>query len=142
MTIENTLERIAQSNERLERLLEQLLDRNHAQQELPLAPAPAPAPAPVVTVPTPAAVPAAAPAPAPVPEAIPAFAVPPAPAAEPALPFNDSKGLIAYCMEKYRTLGPIKGGMIQSILLEMGVSNIAALPAEKYAAFFAKVEAL
>ena len=68
--------------------------------------------------------------------------MPPVPEAPPACPFNDSKGLIAYCMEKYRTLGPIKGGMIQNILLEMGVSNIGVLPADQYVAFYNRVEAL
>ena len=45
-------------------------------------------------------------------------------------------------MEKYRVLGPVKGGLIQSILLEMGVTNINAVPAERFAEFYSKVEAI
>ena len=45
-------------------------------------------------------------------------------------------------MEKYRVLGPVKGGLIQSILLEMGVTNINAVPTERFAEFYSKVEAI
>ena len=133
MSIEQTLERIAQSNERVERLMESLISVME-NMELPLpeakeAPAPAPIPAPEPT-------PAPAPAPAP------AFIMPPLPAPAPAAPFADSAGLVKYCMEKYRTLGPVKGGLIQSILLEMGVTNINAVPAERFAEFYGKVEAI
>ncbi len=49
---------------------------------------------------------------------------------------------MTYCMEKYKALGPVKGGNIQTILLSMGLSNIKSLPADKYADFYARVEAL
>ena len=138
MSIEQTLERIAMSNERMERLLESLISVME-NMELPLPEAketPAPAPAPT-------------PAPAPAPTPTPAFVMPPIPEPTPApapavpvAPFTDSASLVKYCMEKYRVLGPIKGGLIQSILLEMGVTNINAVPAERFAEFYGKVEAL
>lgn len=49
---------------------------------------------------------------------------------------------MAYCMEKYKVLGPTKGGMIQQILLEMGVNNLTALTPAQYGTFYEKVEAL
>jgi hypothetical protein len=74
-----------------------------------------------------------------------AAAVPmPTPAAPAAggAPFTDQAGLMTYVMEKYKALGPIKGAMIQSKLLELGCANIKALPVEKYGTFHAAVEAL
>jgi len=82
------------------------------------------------------------PAPAPVEAlAVPAFA---APASSPAVPvpFNDEKSLMAYCMSKYKELGPVKGGLIQQVLTDLGVSHLSALTADKYEAFFKKVETL
>lgn len=133
MTIESLLERIAVSCERQERLIEQLLGHSDNQQELlevvketvehiqeevaeieiPAAPAAAPAP----TVP------------------------PPSSASAPAV-FADQKAFMDYCMAKYKALGPIKGGMIQQILIDLGASSIMGLPAEKWAEFRAKVEML
>jgi hypothetical protein len=49
---------------------------------------------------------------------------------------------MAYCMAKYKALGPVKGGLIQQALTELGCANIKALTADKYEAFNAKVEAL
>jgi hypothetical protein len=103
---------------------------------LPFSAQPVPVPVPVpqaIPVP-PAAVPAPAapaPIPVPVPPAVPAAGAP-----------TDQKSLMDYCMAKYRLLGPVKGGMIQGILTELGCANIHSLPVEKYAEFFAKVEAL
>lgn len=136
MSIEQTLERIAISAERSELLLSKILES--------LDNAPAQVPAPIPAAPAPAPMPAAAPAPIPVPPAAPAPAPAPAPMppAAGALPFHDTKTLVGYCMEKYRTLGPIRGGMIQNVLNEMGCANANAVPAERYAEFFAKVEAL
>ena len=136
MSIEQTLERIAQSNERIERLMESLISVME-NMELPLpeakeAPAPDPVPTPE---PTPAPVPAFVMPPLPEPTPAPTPAVPDA-------PFADSAGLVKYCMEKYRVLGPVKGGLIQSILLEMGVTNINAVPVERFAEFYGKVEAI
>lgn len=124
---------------------------------------------PVVAVHTPVAVPApVASSPAPVAVAVPVAVSPvvveapkpvvtpvvvePAPvviaqpvpvAASPSnLPFNDSKGLIAYMMEAYKTLGPIKGGEIQGVLAGFGKSNINEVTPDLYAAVYAAVEAL
>ena len=49
---------------------------------------------------------------------------------------------MAYCMEKYKVLGPAKGGMIQQVLIEMGVNNLSALTAAQYGEFYRKVEAI
>jgi len=49
---------------------------------------------------------------------------------------------MAYCMEKYKSLGPAKGGMIQNVLLEMGVNNLSALTPAQYGEFVTRVEAL
>ena len=57
-------------------------------------------------------------------------------------PFSDEKGLLAYCMEKYRTLGPTKGGLIQQVLTQFGHNNIKALTVDQYADFYAEIEKL
>ena len=93
-------------------------------------PEPLPVPAAPAVPPVIAAVPA--PAPAPAAPAIPVTAA----------PFTDNKGLMAYCMSKYSTLGPVKGGQIQQILIGMGHQNLNSIPAEQYGEFFTKVEAL
>ncbi len=68
----------------------------------------------------------------------------PAPAAAPAapLPFHDQLSLMTYVMTKYKELGPAKGGLIQGVLSEFGISHVSALPIDQYAAFYLKVEAL
>ena len=77
---------------------------------------------------------------------MPAFAMPPAavPAAEPApqfnaAPFNDVKGLMAYTMEKYKALGPAKGGAIQDVLNSMGCAALGNLQPAQYTEFHQKV---
>jgi hypothetical protein len=131
MTIESLLTSIAAS-------LSRIADAMEGQTTVPAA-APAPAPAPVPTyVPVPAPVPPMPPAPTPAP-------LPPAPTAAPSAvvaPFNDAKGLMDYVMTKYKALGPIKGGMIQQVLLELGHSTMSSVPASQYADFYLKVEAL
>lgn len=47
-----------------------------------------------------------------------------------------------YVMAKYKALGPVKGGMIQSVLTSLGVTNINEVKPEQYAAFHAGVEAI
>jgi hypothetical protein len=126
MTLEAALSDIANS---LRRIADHL-DAVPAPQPAPVVEAPAPAP--VVEAPAPAPVPAPAPQPAPAPAPAPASAGVP----------TDAKSLQEYCMGKYRALGPVKGGMIQGILTELGCTNIHSLPVEKYAEFHAKVEAL
>jgi hypothetical protein len=99
------------------------------------------APAPVA--PTPAPVVQAAPvAAAPVMPAPPAFVAPaPAPVATGA-PFSDGKGLIDYVMGAYKSMGPQKGAMIQSVLTGMGYQNINDVKPEHYGQLFTGIEAL
>jgi len=101
-----------------------------------------PNPAPMVQVPQmvmPAPVPAApaAPVPAPMVSAPVVAAV-----ASPSSPFTDAKGLLAYVMEAYKALGPIKGGQIQGVLTALGYNNINEVKPEHYAALHQGVEAL
>ena len=132
MSIETNLASIAKS-------LETLVTHLTADKQ----PAPAAAPAPMAMMPNPAPVPAPAPA-------VPAFAMPlpaaaptPAPApAGPAAPFTDGKGLMEYVMGKYRALGPVKGGMIQNVLSEIGCKNINEVQPAQYGEFHARVEAI
>jgi len=133
MSIETNLASIAKS-------LETLVTHLTADKQ------PAPAVPMVQYTPTPAA---PAPAPAPAVPAVPAFAMPlpaaaaPAPApAAPAAPFTDGKGLMEYVMGKYRALGPVKGGMIQNVLSEIGCKNINEVQPAQYGEFHARVEAI
>ena len=135
MTIEQTLESINAGIQQLVSGQQQLLaalhtpQANHAQ--VPQSPAPVPqAPAPV-----PAPQPAYAPAPP-----NPAPSAPAVPAG--AAPFADAKGLMDYAMQKYQQLGPVKGGMIQSILMGMNTPNINMLQPAQYAEFYSKVESI
>jgi len=133
MSIETNLASIAKS-------LETLVTHMTADKQ------PAPAPAPSMTpnqVPQMAMMPPPALARAP---AVPAFAMPlPAPAPAPvgpAAPFTDGKGLMEYVMGKYRALGPVKGGMIQNVLSEIGCKNINEVQPAQYGEFHARVEAI
>jgi|PlaIllAssembly_1097288.scaffolds.fasta_scaffold01303_7 hypothetical protein len=137
MSLESTLERVAISAERSELLLAKLLTAIEDLAEAVGNTTNEPAPRPQVPAPVPAAPVEAPPAPPPAP--VPT--VPVTPAAGGA-PFTDQAGLMTYVMEKYKALGPTKGAMIQSKLLELGCANIKALPVDKYAAFHAAVEAL
>jgi hypothetical protein len=123
MTIEKTLDRIADSLDKIAAALTLPDDK-----QLPL--------------PLPAAAPEAVPAPVPIPVPVPPTPVPPAAPAPAAGVPTDQKSIMDYVMMKYRALGPVKGGMIQGVLTELGCANIHSLPPEKYADFFAKVEAL
>ena len=112
------------------------------------APSATPVPAPVVTptAPAPAPTPAAA-SPSNVMPPPPSFAPPVAPpvAAAPAptgVPFNDAKGLMAYVMASYQTLGPQKGAQIQTVLSGLGVQNINDVKPEQYAALYNGIEQL
>ena len=101
----------------------------------PLTPPVAAAPAPVVQSPV-----ATMPPP-------PSFAAPVAPpvVAAPAptgVPFNDAKGLMAYVMASYQTLGPQKGAQIQTILSGLGVQNINDVKPEQYPALYNGIEQL
>lgn len=117
------------------------------------APAPVPTPAPVEPVlqtvsvampeapfPTVSAAPASTlTAPVAV-QAAPAAAAP-ATASPSNLPFSDKPSMIKWIMEKYKNLGP-RGSEIQNVLNSIGHANINDVPAEKYAALVAGVEAL
>lgn len=58
------------------------------------------------------------------------------------VPFTDAKGLVAYMMDSYRTLGPIKGAEIQGVLAGVGKTNINEITPDLYATVYAAVEAL
>jgi uncharacterized membrane protein len=125
------------------RVLERLLDTlPQAQQEAVaniVAQAPVfapPAPAPVVAAPAPVVAPAPAPAPvvaAPTPAPAPVVA---------AAPFTTPNEMIAWVTTKWRTLGPVKGAEIQTVVQSLGVESINELTPDKYAELYAKVEAL
>ena len=118
------------------------------------APSATPAPAPVVTPTAPAPAPMAPVAPTPA-AASPSNVMPPPPSfaapvvppvvAAPApagVPFNDAKGLMAYVMASYQTLGPQKGAQIQTVLSGLGVQNINDVKPEQYAALYNGIEQL
>jgi len=58
------------------------------------------------------------------------------------IPFNDSKGMIAYVMESYKALGAEKGQGIQKVLVELGYSNINDVDPAKYADLYSGIESL
>lgn len=100
--------------------------------------------APVATLTAPpVAAPVAAPVAMPAP---PTFQMPAAtPAAAPApagAPFNTPAGLMDYAMASYKAMGPEKGARIQAVLQSLGVSNLNEIQLDKYAQFYAGVEAL
>lgn len=66
----------------------------------------------------------------------------PAAASPSNVPFTDNKGLVAYMMDSYRTLGPIKGAEIQGVLSSVGKTNINEITPDLYATVYAAVEAL
>lgn len=47
-----------------------------------------------------------------------------------------------YAMQKYQQLGPVKGGMIQNVLMGMNCPNINMLQPAQYAEFYSKVESI
>lgn len=117
----------------------------------PTITAPAVAAAPVVTAPV---APPVVAAPTPVVQA-PAVTMPPPPSFAPpvappvvaapaptGVPFNDAKGLMAYVMASYQTLGPQKGAQIQTVLSGLGVQNINDVKPEQYAALYNGIEQL
>ena len=150
MTIENNLASIAKS-------LEIIATALSVPSEAPAMTIPAPVqqfqpqPAPVQQYqpqPVPAPVPQYQPQPAPAPAPVQQYQPQPAPVPNPyapaptGAPFTDGKGLMEYCMNKYKVLGPVKGGLIQQVLTELGCVNLATLQPAQYATFFAKVEAI
>ena len=133
MTIENTLDRIATA---LEQIAARHAVTTHVSAPLttlvpqPQAPQSPPQPqAPVQQAPVPVPVPA----PVPAPQGQPAY---------PKSPLTDGNSVMAYCIEKYKTLGPVKGGEIQSILAALGHTNVATLRVDQYDEFYFRVEGL
>ena len=118
------------------------------------ASAPAVAAAPVVTAPV---APPVVAAPAPVVQA-PAVTMPPPPSfaapvpppvvAAPApagVPFNDTKGLMAYVTDSYQKMEDKEkhsGARIQTVLSGLGVQNINEVKPEQYAALYNGIEQL
>ncbi len=96
-------------------------------------------PDPTIVAPVQAAAPTATAMP-PLPTFIPP--TPPVVAVAPTVPFSDMKGLITYTMDAYKSLGPQKGALIQNVLKDCSVNNINDTPVEKFAQFYAGVEAL
>jgi hypothetical protein len=92
-------------------------------------------------------VPPAAAVPAPPDEApqmppAPSFMAPPAAPPIANVPFTDAKGLIAYAMDAYNSLGAAKAAGLQNILVSLGHQNINDVRADQYPAFYQAVEAL
>jgi len=56
-------------------------------------------------------------------------------------PFSDSKGMIAYVMSVYQTVGAAKGQGIQNILESLGHKNINDVRVDQYGELFTKLEA-
>lgn len=92
---------------------------------------PSQVPAPVPSAPAPLPVPPAPVAPAPAP-------VQPAPTGT----LTDPASVMAYCVAKYKQLGPVKGQEIQGVLMALGHQQLSALRPDQYAEFHARVEAL
>lgn len=138
MTIEQTLESINTGIQQLVAGQQQLLAVLNAPQ------------AAYASIPTPPPVPQApAQAAAPIPQQQPAYQPAPQNPAPPAssvpagaAPFVDAKGLMDYAMQKYQQLGPVKGGMIQTVLMGMNCPNINMLQPAQYAEFYSKVESI
>jgi hypothetical protein len=59
-----------------------------------------------------------------------------------AAPFTTPNEMIAWVTTKWRTLGPVKGAEIQTVVQSLGFENINELTPDKYAELYAKVEAL
>jgi hypothetical protein len=128
MTIEKDLTRIADA---LDVLVKYMTHDKPVPASLPVPAFDTSRPAGVVAAPAVTPVAPAAPTPVAAPVVV-----------EGAAPFADAKGLMEYCMGKYRDLGPVKGSMIQNALVELGVANLSSLKVDQYAAFYAKVEAI
>jgi hypothetical protein len=139
MTIEQTLESINAGIQQLVAGQQQLIASLNTPQ-VSHASVPTPPPVPQAPVQAAAPIPPQQPAYAPAPQ----NPAPPAPAlpGNTAAPFVDAKGLMDYAMQKYQQLGPVKGGMIQSILMGMNTPNINMLQPAQYAEFYSKVESI
>jgi hypothetical protein len=72
----------------------------------------------------------------------PAPAVPAPASPSDSVPFADAKGMIAYVMDAYKALGPVKGAAIQQVLGGLGINTINEVKSEHYADLFAGIEKL
>lgn len=139
MTIEQTLDSINTGIQQLvagqQQLLVALLAPPSHNAQVPQAPAQVPQAPVQAAAPIPQQQPAYQPAPQ-----NPAPPSPSVPAG--AAPFVDAKGLMDYAMQKYQQLGPVKGGMIQTVLMGMNCPNINMLQPAQYAEFYSKVESI
>jgi len=80
---------------------------------------------------------------APKPDVSPSLDVPQAPApTATAVPFADNQGMINYVMAAYNELGPEKGGQIQNVMTQLGLTNINDTKQEQYEALYQGIEAL
>jgi hypothetical protein len=157
-TIQTIAEAILANTKALQSLIDSLPREAQAavgakiEQSKPAAPV-AQAPAPVVTqsAPAPAVAPVTVPAPAapvaaPAMPAAPVFA--PAPAAPaPAVPavevpFSDNNGMTQYVLNVYREIGPQRAAGIQTVIQQLGVTNINDIKPEQYGQLWAGVEAV
>jgi len=59
-----------------------------------------------------------------------------------AVPFADNQGMINYVMAAYNELGPEKGGQIQNVMTQLGLTNINDTKQEQYEALYQGIEAL
>lgn len=105
-----------------------------------LAPIVQPA-APVVVASAPVLQPVAAPVVQALPVTAPSFISAPV-ASTPAVPFNDTKSLIVYVTEAYKTMGPEKGARISDIMAHFKYTNISDVQPEHYGQFYQAVEQL
>jgi hypothetical protein len=103
-------------------------------------------PVPLPVVPAPVAAPAPVEVPAPVATActwnIPEPVATPEPVVSTACPITTQAELVKYVMESYKTLGPVKGNMIQGVLASVGSVNINGVSPDKYATIYNGIEAL
>ena len=132
MSIEQNLSSIAKSLELIAAVL------SAGKQAAPVA-----TPAPVVAAPVVAApAPVVAPVPAPVVAATTMFAALSQAQGTDTGGITDAAGLLAFVMDAYKSLGPIKGANIQNVLTSIGVKNINEVQPAQYATVVAGVNAL
>ena len=129
MSIENNLASIAASLATIAEALKSRTPNDTRQAAAPVA-VPTPVAAAPVTV---ATNPFTAPAPAPVADPV---------QDAPACPITDQASLVAYVMESYKAMGPVKGNQIQGVLAALGITNINEATAGHYPAIYSGVEAL
>ena len=146
MSLDATLLSIEKSLSRIAAALE---SRSTVAPAAPVVHAPAPVQLVYAPVATPAPVQPVFVQPVPIPVAVqqPVFAQPVQQFAATGNPFGkDEAGgeqtLMGYTMDAYRTMGPLKGGGINNVLIAMNCKNINDVQPAQYAQFHAAVEQL